>query len=272
MGRHTARDDDRIRSSLRDAAEAYQPDRQAISTRVAQGRAADRETKSLRRSMLGLRPAGAALAVVGVLVASGVAVRAGVIDEKNLADSPPPAVVPAPVASGSVTSPDPAGTPGTRKPAGTTGSTGATPPAGTPGSTGTQPPASSPVNGASWLEVGGGTGKDSVATWSEKKVTLRNTTALVALKVVITIPMSAGLAEAGKYTTVPNADLTVTVAPTPEGLTYSFELRDGAKLIPGDYTFAAQFNHRSGRETAQDSFSLQAASVSATADRTGTFS
>ena len=85
MGRHNDRDEERLRSSLRDAAEAYEPDRQAISTRVAQGRAADRETKSLRRSMLGLRPAGAALAVVGVLVASGVAVRASTNDEQSLA-------------------------------------------------------------------------------------------------------------------------------------------------------------------------------------------
>lgn len=269
MGRHTARDDERIRSSLRDAAEAYQPDRQAISTRVAQGRAADGETKSLRRSMLGLRPAGAALAVVGVLVASGVAVRASVIDDQNLAEPPPPTVAPAPVVTGAATSPDPTGPTGTRKPGATTGPAH---PTGTTTFPGSPPPASSPATGAaSWLEVGGVTGKDSVPTWTEKKVTLRNTSALISLKVTITIPMSADLVEAGKFTTVPNADVTVAVTPTPAGLTYTFTLRDGVKLVPGSYTFAAQFDHRSGRATAKDSYLVQAATATASADRSGAF-
>jgi hypothetical protein len=272
MGRHNARDDERLRSSLRDAAEAYQPDRQAISTRVAQGRAADRDTKSVRRSMLGLRPVGAAFAVVGVLVASGVAVRAGTNDDQTVADPPPPAVVPAPVSSGSVTSPSPGGTVGSRVPTGTTGSAPPSGTSGTPGAPSSQPPVTSPAAGASWLEVSGGTGKDSVATWSEKRVFLHNTSALVALNVTITIPMSANLAEAGKFTTVPNNDVIVTITPTPEGLTYTFALRDGVRLMPGKYEFAAQFNHKSGRVAAQDSFSVDAATASATAERTGAFS
>jgi hypothetical protein len=267
MGRHTARDEERIRSSLRDAAEAYEPDRQAISTRVAQGRAADRD-KSLRRTMLGMRPAGAALAVVGVLAASGVAVRAAADDDQNLAESRPPAVVPAPVSTGSVTSPDPGGTAGTGRPAGTT-ATGAPEPDGTTGMPGTQPPASRPADGATWLEVDGGTGKDSVATWSEKRVTLHNTSPIVTLKVTITVPMTEDLAEAGKFTTVPNADVTMTVTRTPESLIYSYVLRDGATLIPGDYSFAAQFTHQAGREAAKDLYSVQAATSAATAERSG---
>jgi len=269
MGRHSARDDERVRSSLHDAAEAYQPDRQAISTRVAQGRAADGETKSLRRSMLGLRPAGAAFAVVGVLVASGMAVRAGTNDDQNVAETPPSAVVPAPVSTGSVTSPAPAGTSGTRAPGGTNGSPA---PAGTTVSPSSPPLATSPAAGASWLDVSGGTGKDSVATWTEKTVTLRNTSPILSLKVTITVPMSTDLAEAGRFTTVPNSDVTVTVAPTPAGLIYTFVLRDGVKLIPGSYLFAAQFNHRSGREAAKDLFAVQAKTASASDDRNGVFS
>jgi hypothetical protein len=278
MGRHTARDDERLRSSLHDAAEAYQPDRQAISTRVAQGRAADRD-KSQRRVTLGLRPAGAALAVVGVLVASGVAVRAAADDDHNLAVAPPPAV-PAPALTGEASSPDPAGTAGSREPVGTTGSPAPGGSAGSPGTQpgtqpgtppGTQPATSRPAGGVSWLDVAGGTGKDSVATWSEKNVTLHNTSPIVRLKVTITVPMSAGLAEAGKFTTVPNSDVTMTVARTPEGLIYSYELRDGATLIPGKYTFAAQFAHGSGRPAAKDSYLIQAATKTATAEQTGAF-
>ena len=278
MGRHNARDEERIRSSLRDAAEAYQPDRQAISTRVAQGRAADRDPRTLRRTMLGMRPAGAALAVVGVLVASGVAVRAGADDDANNADPGPAAVVPAPVATGSSERPGPAGTVGTREPP--AGTTGATPPAGTtgttgstgaPGTPGSQPPASSPpADGATWLDVGSGTGQNSVATWSQKDVKLRNTSPLTKLDVTITVPMAPGVADAGKFTDVPNADFVVTVTPSEAHITYSFVLRDGKTLSPGNYVFAAQFTHKSGRVAGKDAYVLHAATKSASADRSGT--
>jgi hypothetical protein len=136
---------------------------------------------------------------------------------------------------------------------------------------GSPPPASTPVAGASWLNLDGSTGKDSVATWTQKNVTLRNTSTIVSLKVTITLPMTDDLAEAGKFTTVPNSDMTVTVTPTSQGLTYSFVLRDGAKLSPGNWTFAAQFTHRSGRQAAKDAYQVEAATASATAEQTGAF-
>ncbi|MCA2213141.1 hypothetical protein [Jidongwangia harbinensis] len=272
MGRHRDTDPDDftveyVRASLRDAAQSYEPDRTAMVNRIASGRAAT--AQPARRSLL---PVGAAMAVVLVLVASIFAVRLSNDDDprRNVVAAPPP-VASAPAE----TAPDP--TTGS-----TTDSTGdptatsdkpdksRTTPPSRPGTTTPVRPTQSKAR-STYLSTDGVVGANSVATWSESTVELKNTKPLVELAVAIKVAMTPGTAEAGKYTNATNSDFAVTVAREGDMLTYRFVLRDGKKLMPGDYRFAAQFTHRSGRSRDADSYTVTAAAGGMDAELTGAF-
>jgi hypothetical protein len=227
--------DDYVRSALRDAAQAYQPDRAAMAHRVAAGRAT---TRARRRHGY---PIAAALAVAVIAVLSVVAVRSAA-DHGRRTVAGPPVAAPAPSATT---------TPPSRPPA---PSRSATTPAG---------------NGL--LTAQGRTDPHSVATWSEQNVTIRNAKTLTALRVTVTVSLTAGTADAGRYTTVPNSDVTVTVTRAATALSYAYVLKPGVRLPPGTYVFAAQFTHRSGRDAGRDGYAVTAAGGGGTAELSGSF-
>jgi hypothetical protein len=191
-----------------------------------------------------MRPAGAALAVA-VVVGAAVAV-AGRNDEPDripAAAPPPPAVAAIPTAT----------------PPTTVGST--------PGAVTTAPVRAR----RPFLSASGAVADDSVPTWTQNTVRVRVSRPLVDLTVTISVARTAGVAEAGRYTTVPNTDVTTDVRRTPDAVVYSFTLNDGQRLRPGTYEFAAQFDHRSGRGPAADSYAVVARTGSADAAESGRF-
>jgi hypothetical protein len=223
--------DDRVRDRLRDGAEAYQPDRAAIASRVAAGRSAIRSKRDR------MRPAGAALAVAAVVAVSVVVAC--------LADEPDrtPAAAPAPAPSAV---------------AGTTATPSAT--AAAPART-VRP----------FLTADGDIDDNSVATWTQNTVTVRTSRTVVDLAVTISVALTAGVAEAGRYTTVPNTDLTTDVRRGADALVYSYTLKAGRQLRPGTYQFAAQFDHRSGRRPGGDSYAVAARTGTGETSESGRF-
>jgi len=219
-----------VRSALHEAAQSYRPGRTAMVERVAAGRAAPPRPAPRRtpRSFLTMHPVGAAVAVAAVLAVSVIAVRSG-------PDHDRPVATPRPV----VAAPTPA------RPVPTTAKAH-----GQPSST---PPA---ANG--FLSTRGAIDAHSVQTWAQQNVTITNTRTLGSLRVTITVAAPAGTSVTGKFTNVPNADVTMTVTHAAGALIYAFVLRDGATLAPGKYEFAAQFNHRAGRTADRDSYAVVA--------------
>ena len=132
MGHHRARDGDepddltveQVRSTLRDAADGYRPDRTAMVNRVASGRAATLPPAG-RRTLFRM-PIAAALAVAFILVAGISAARVSWSPETTVAASRPRVSVPAVAGTGSSSAAGPDGTTTPPAGAGTTGATGAT--------------------------------------------------------------------------------------------------------------------------------------------------
>jgi len=253
-----------LRAALRDAAQEYEPDRTRISNRVAAGRSAPPPKGWV------LRPMAAAAAVAVITVLSVVAVRASndQVEPPPLAGPVNATAAPSKSRAGSTTGqhPDrPATTPTDPAPTGTT-------PAG-PTPTGTAPTTASPPAqpGADFLTGKGAVDKNSVATWSQQNVTITTTEPVESLTVTIKVAMTAQPAEAGRYTTVPNSDVAVTVERGSDWLTYTYDLRKGVKLIPGSYVFAAQFTHHSGRPMSKDYYTITAHGGDGDADLSGKF-
>ena len=236
---------EQIRSALHDAAQAYQPSRTAIVNRVASGRAATR-SKAKRLTYFSIRPVGAALAVAVTLVLSVVAVRSMNSVGPNNAAVDPPAAAPVPASA---------------SPAPTTAR---------PGATSTRQPrrSATPPN---FLSCAGAVDPHSVETWSQNNVTISNTKVLDSLRITLKVALTAGTADAGRWTTVPNSDMTITVTRQATVLTYVYALNQGKTLAPGKYTFAAQFTHHSGRNAKQDSYAVTASTAGADAKLAGTF-
>jgi hypothetical protein len=272
MGRHRDTDPDDytveyVRSSLRDAAQNHEPNRTAMVNRIASGRAAD-QARPARRSLL---PVGAALAVGLVLVFSMVAVRLSNDDpQRDIVAAPPVATTSAPGTTPSSRAP------GTSAPTGGSDGTGATTNRPTtedpPTATTTTPvrPAQSKAK-STYVSTEGVIGANSVATWSENAVNLKNTKPLVELSITIKVALTPGTADAGKYTNATNSDFAIGVARQADTLIYTFQLLDGKKLAPGEYQFAAQFTHGSGRSRSADSYQVAARSGDSNAELTGIF-
>lgn len=252
--------DDRLRFELRQAADAYVPDRAAIARRAATRRAA-----AARRDRI--RPAAAALAVVAVAVGGVVTVRLN-----DPYPSAPEAAVPPPPAASSRAPAPPSGPPVSESSA--SPSSAAEPPSARPATTPpTRPATTAPGRSPAAPElvtVSGTVDKGSVATWTQNTVTIRADEP-TWVEVTVRVERTKDAARAGWFTTVPNSDLTFTAEDTPDALLYTYRLKDGAKLRPGTYVFAAQFSHGSGRAHGGDSFEVDARTGGADATSRGDF-
>jgi hypothetical protein len=249
-----------LRTLLRDEAERHRPDRDAMRDRVDEGRAEESRPAFFVR----LRPVAAALAVAGVLV--------GVVGIRLADGEPEPdgnpvsaATTPAPT--------EPAPTDSAPTDSAPTDSAPTDPAPTDPAPT--DPASSAPTAKAS--ASSGSTTKDTPGrtsgfltssakldpnsndNWSQTSVRLETTKTITALDLAVTVALTAGVAETGKWSTIPNNLLTTSVTRGSGKLVYRFTLNPGATLTPGSYVFAAQFNHQQGaRPLSGDSYAATA--------------
>ena len=247
--------DDRLRFELRQAADAYVPDSAMIARRAATRRAA-----AARRDRI--RPAAAALAVVAVAVGGVIAVR---LDQGSPEPPPPVAAVRPPAAAPSRTPAETAPEPST--PAATSPDPVTEDPDRPP--TGSKAPKKPPAE-PSLVTVSGIVDQASVATWTQNTVTIKADKP-TWVSVTVRVERTRDAARAGWFTTVPNSDLTFTAKDTADALLYTYTLKEGARLRPGTYVFAAQFSHGAGRGPSGDTFTVDARSGSADATSRGDF-
>ncbi|GIE29096.1 hypothetical protein Ait01nite_021410 [Actinoplanes italicus] len=246
-------------SVLRHEAERHVADRDAMLTRIVQRRS----EPARGRWTLTLRPVAAAASVVATLVAGFAGIRL-------VGDRPEPERTPAATEGSSASTPSATATPspsgrtpldkgdgGVRKP---------DPPA--PGNTAVTP-GWQPVNGflSSVAVVDG----HSVGTWAQGNVTLTASETISALEVVINVAKSAGVKDAGRWSTVPETMITSTVTEEKNRLVYRFSLKQGT-LAPGSYVFAAQYQHAAGeRDPATDTYGALATAGTRRVTVTGAF-
>ena len=249
-----AHHDDRLRTELRDLAFDYRPDRAAIARRAAAGR-----VRAARRDRM--RPVAVAAGVLGVVAAIGIGVQG------NAEPDVPPVAAVAP--SGTTTTRPPA--PAKPRPEGQTPAEREPAPAEPQRTEPTRevPPPTRPADtGTKVMTCRGTIDENSAPTWTQNTVTMRTTTRIDTMNVTITVPRTAGIRAAGRFTTAPNSEVDLAVEETADALVYRFWLKDGAQLPAGTWVFAAQFDHGTGRDGGDDSYVATAAG----ATKAGNFS
>ncbi|SEF68515.1 hypothetical protein SAMN05216223_101722 [Actinacidiphila yanglinensis] len=282
---------------LREAADAYRPDRERMLARVERAiaesggptgsGAATRE----RPPAPWMRVTAVAAAVAGAIGIGGLAVGAvggdaapgqNVVSPRDATSAQPGPQGAA--TSGTATRSHPAEREGTTRsghsapgarataghPAGSaaTPSAGGTPAAPPPSGGTTRPP--SPA-GSSGVTSVGSVDPNSNPYWTEDDVDLTSTVALTSLTVEVRVSGSAGsVSQNSSYTSASGVSTAVSVDGT--DLVYRWTLDAGHTLPPGTYTFAGQFNHAEGdRSSAADRYSVSADGSSGPASSTGGF-
>ncbi|WP_345653224.1 hypothetical protein [Streptomyces siamensis] len=219
---------DELRAGLRDAAEAHEPDRAHILARVERGMAGVRERRPARRGaatpLLGwVRVVGATAAVAGVLAAGGYAVARAVRDE-----APQRTVAVSP------------------------------PPEPSPDTT-VRPPATGSEDGP--LRSDGSVDPHSNDFWAQSSVTVRTSRQLTALTVRLRIRQTGGVSCTGAWRSLPEDDFTTTVRERDGFLVYTWVLKPGRTVWPGEWVFAGQYDHeRGGRDAKGDRYTAAAVS------------
>lgn len=243
---------DDLHRRLREAADAHQPDRDAMLARVERGMAgatgADRARLYRRRRQASwLKVSLAGLAGVGVLGLGGLAVAAGV--QQGAPQHPNP----------SATTPS-----GNAGPAGNAATASPKPRASAPKPT-TAPP-STPHHSATPsptadgpLAAHGDVNAHSTVYWEQNDLAVAVAQPLSTLTVELRIAQTGGVDSTGAWQTAPADDFTVTVTHTDGFVVYRWVLKPG-RTVPGSsqQLFAAQFNHDTGkRDASKDTFRVE---------------
>ncbi|WP_326761168.1 hypothetical protein OHB35_38735 [Streptomyces phaeochromogenes] len=249
-----------LRATLRDAAEAHEPDRARILARVERGMAGTESARypSPRSSPLGwFRVVGATAAAAGVLAVGGYAVASAVKDDKaadqTVATSPTPDPSPEATSRAPVP-PDPAkSSPPPDRP-----STPNSPTAGPTRTTPVAPPAKADdEDGPLWSD--GSVDPHSNEFWAQSNVTLKTSKQLTALTVELKVKQTGGVTSTGAWRSAPEDDFTVTVAEKDGFLVYTWALKPGRTVGPGEWVFAGQYDHdRGGRDAGDDTYAVGA--------------
>ncbi|KAB1987306.1 hypothetical protein [Streptomyces triticiradicis] len=259
---------DDLRARLRDAAGAHEPDRAHILSRVERGMAGPGGRRPARRAVRPplldwFRVLGATAAVAGILAAGGYAVASAVKDEgparQTVAVPPTPAPSPDP-AGRARTAPAPGPRPGTPKESDRPRPS----PSDTPSATVTAPtptpraPAGDTEDGP--LRSDGSVDPHSNDFWAQSDVTLRATERLTSLTVTLKVRQTGGVSGTGAWRSLPEDDFTTTVAERDGFLVYTWTLRPGRTVWPGEWVFAGQYDHaRGGRDAKDDGYTVTAA-------------
>ncbi|AGZ42055.1 hypothetical protein [Actinoplanes friuliensis] len=241
-----------LRTVLREEAERHRPDRDAMRDRIARGRA-EETRRPMDRVLSLMRPLAAAAAVAVVLGLGIAGVRLS--DQGGIDDSTTPVAAPTTF------------TPATPAP---TKATPAAPRASASSGTTTRTQAAHPGKDG-FLSSSGRLDPHSNDGWSQDNVVLTTTRTITELKVSVHVALTAGVVETGRWSTVPANLLSMTSSRKDDTLVFRFTLAKGAKLGPGSYTFAVQFNHAAGkRSPAGDTYSAEAAAGDKDVQVTGT--
>ncbi|MDQ1030298.1 hypothetical protein QF035_007880 [Streptomyces umbrinus] len=249
-----------LRATLRDAAEAHEPDRAHILARVERGMAGTESAgrPSPRSSPLGwFRVVGATAAAAGVLAVGGYAVASAVKDDKaadqTVATSPTPDPSPEATSRAPIP-PDPAkSSPPPDRPS-TPNSPTATPTRTSP----VAPPANADdEDGPLWSD--GSLDPHSNEFWAQSDVTLKTSKQLTALTVELKVKQTGGVTSTGAWRSAPEEDFTVTVTEKDGFLVYTWVLKSGRTVWPGEWVFAGQYDHdRGGRDAGDDTYAVGA--------------
>jgi hypothetical protein len=247
---------DFLRSELRRAVEARQPDRTAMLNRIAANRAGEFRPKGRN-----LRLVGSALGVTTVLGLGGVAqwALAGTQEEAPATPAAPPAATTpsTPQVTSAVPSPSAGSTPtaATKASSPSTAPTSAAPstPAVTASLVRGHPGDTKVEKGSLWSEGGlGGTGQSIV--------TLRLGADLTELTLDIRVPLTPGLTAGSGTTDVPGGAVTVSVEQKADAIVYHYVLGAGTTMTAGTYAFTATYGG-GVRDTADDTYEAYARSV-----------
>ncbi|MEV3938217.1 hypothetical protein AB0K52_19840 [Glycomyces sp. NPDC049804] len=249
---------DDINDRLRVTGEEYEPDRDRMWARVADGMREPRvQAEPVRTGwripQLGLAT-GAALALIGAIVFFGQVLGLG------------PVIGPSP-------EPPPAG-PGTRSEEATDPRTSAdatTDAAETPTSEAeegeetetaeTAEEGSSPEaeNAPEWLWTDGSVDANSGDFWSQANLFLKNEEPLAAVTIELRVAQGDSVEHTGSWTTADSYFTAAAVTEEDGFLVYRWTLQEGKVLPAGEYQLAGQFNHGSGPRSAdEDRYSFTA--------------
>ncbi|MBC9726893.1 hypothetical protein [Streptomyces sp. TRM68367] len=243
-----------LRARLHQAAGTHEPDRARILARVERGMAGPERDghRAARPPVWGwARVVSATAAVAGVLAVGGYAVASAVRD-----DAPPqqqvavsPTLTPTPEGSHRAAEPpvDPAPPEETREPSTPAAPrTTARPPAQPPAATGA-------ADGPLWSD--GSVDPHSNDFWAQSNITLRTSERLTALTVQLKVAQTGGVSDAGAWRSLPEQDFTLTVGEQDGFLVYTWTLKAGRTVAPGDWVFAGQYDHaRGGRDAGGDRY------------------
>ena len=248
---------DELRARLHEAAGAHEPDRARILARVEHGMTEQTRTdrRETRPPVFGwVRVVSATAAVACVLGVGGYAVASAVNDEAPVrqAVDVSPTPTPSPAATSRVPAPPADPTPSTsREPDPSSKS-----PTRSPSSTPTTPPSGSGAeDGPLWSD--GSVDPHSNEFWAQSNVTLRTSEKLTALTVRLKVRQTGGVTSAGAWRSAPEDDFTATVAERDGFLVYTWVLKQGRTVWPGEWVFAGQYDHdRGGRDAKDDGYTV----------------
>lgn len=264
-------DERRLTALLREEADRHRPDRDAMLERITRTRDERRAASPFFR----LRPLAAA-AAVAVLVLSIAGVRLFATDPVTPVDPDQVAAPSSPVSTPSGTpSRAPSASPSS-PPSRTSSPASPTAPSSVPSSA----PSSAPSSGPS--SARGGDSDRFVTSvglrypndnpdWTQAESRLTFTDTVTALEVTISVVHSDGVSSTGQWSSVPSQMTALGVEERDGKLVYRFTLMDGANpLAPGEYRFAAQYNHARGVDPAV-TYQVRATASGSTAEVSGSF-
>jgi cytoskeletal protein RodZ len=254
---------DDARRLLREAADAHQPDREAMLARVEHGMSrpgADRARRYRRRRQASWVRAGlAGVAVVGMLGLGGLAVAAGV--QHRAPQRTTPVVVPSSRDTAGAT-PKPRATAARPSVPSSTSASSA--------STASTHPAASAADGP--ISARGDVNVHSTVFWSQEDLTVAVAQPLTALTVELRIAQTSGVQNTGDWQTAPPDDFTVDVTQSGGFVVYRWTLKPGRTIPAAQQIFAAQFDHGTGkRDAGKDTFLVEAATSGHTSEVGGNF-
>ncbi|GAA2563214.1 MULTISPECIES: hypothetical protein [Streptomyces] len=249
-----------LRARLQEAAGAHEPDRERMLARIERGMAgpARPDHRARRPPVFGwVRVASATAAVAGVLAVGGYAVASAVKSDeappqRHVAVSPTP--TPSPDATSRTPAPPAKPSPDASDRPRDTG----TAPAGTPSpSSGTARPPAGVEDGPLWSD--GSVDPHSNEFWAQSNVTLKTTERLTALTVELRIAQTGGVSSTGAWRSLPEDDFGLTVEERDGFLVYTWTLKEGRTVPPGEWVFAGQYDHeRGGRDAGDDRYTATA--------------
>jgi hypothetical protein len=119
------------------------------------------------------------------------------------------------------------------------------------------PAASGTEDGPLWSD--GSVDPHSNEFWAQSNVTVKTGEKLTALTVRLQVRQTGGVTSAGAWRSAPEDDFTATVTEQDGFLVYTWVLKPGRSVWPGQWVFAGQFDHdRGGRDAKDDRYTVTA--------------